>query len=80
MVKLINYTIFTFFIIITFFSGPVFAQSIASGMPALNIIDQGNGETTYSLSLQILALMTALTVLPSTTADLMAPCLASSIN
>ena len=38
MAKLINYTIFTFFII-TFFSGPVFAQSIASGMPALNIID-----------------------------------------
>ena len=66
MAKLIkNYTIFTFFIIIVFFSVPVFAQSIASGMPALNIVDQGNGETTYSLSLQILALMTALTVLPS---------------
>ena len=60
-----NYIIFPFFIIIAFFSVPVFAQSIASGMPALNITDQGNGETTYSLSLQILALMTALTVLPS---------------
>ena len=37
-----------------------------SGLPALNVID-GDGETgtTYSLSLQILALMTALTVLPS---------------
>jgi flagellar biosynthetic protein FliP len=60
-----NYIKLSFFIIITFFSVPVFAQSIASGMPALNITDQGNGETTYSLSLQILALMTALTVLPS---------------
>ena len=48
-----------------FFSVPVFAQSLGSGLPALNITDQGNGETTYSLSLQILALMTALTVLPS---------------
>ena len=38
---------------------------MASGLPAINITDQGNGETTYSLSLQILALMTALTVLPS---------------
>ena len=44
---------------------PAFPQSLASGFPALNITDQGNGETTYSLSLQILALMTALTVLPS---------------
>ncbi len=37
-----------------------------SGLPALNIIN-GDGETgtTYSLSLQILALMTALTILPS---------------
>lgn len=36
----------------------------AQGLPALEI-NQGDGETTYSLSLQILALMTALTVLPS---------------
>ena len=37
-----------------------------SGLPALNVMN-GNGETatTYSLSLQILALMTALTILPS---------------
>lgn len=37
-----------------------------SGLPALNIMN-GDGETgtTYSLSLQILALMTALTILPS---------------
>ena len=55
------------FIILAFalLSSPAFAQSVSSGFPALNITDQGNGETTYSLSLQILALMTALTVLPS---------------
>ena len=47
-----------------------FAQSALetslSGLPVLNVMN-GNGEagTTYSLSLQILALMTALTVLPS---------------
>ena len=47
-----------------------FAQSALetslSGLPVLNVIN-GDGEagTTYSLSLQILALMTALTVLPS---------------
>ena len=60
-----NFSFFSFFILLIFFSVPVFAQSVASGLPALNITDQGNGETTYSLSLQILALMTALTVLPS---------------
>ena len=49
---------------------PAAAQSALdaglSGLPALNI-SNGSGETgtTYSLSLQILALMTALTVLPS---------------
>jgi len=37
-----------------------------SGLPALNIINgDGASGTTYSLSLQILALMTALTILPS---------------
>jgi len=41
------------------------AQELASlGMPAI-ISETANGETTYSLSLQILLLMTALTVLPS---------------
>ena len=58
-----NFSFFPFFILLIFFSVPVFAQSLGSGLPALNITDQGNGETTYSLSLQILALMTALTVL-----------------
>ena len=47
------------------FATSSFAQSLEGGLPALNIIEQPNGDTTYSLSLQILALMTALTVLPS---------------
>ena len=37
----------------------------ATGFPALNVFNNGNGVETYSLSLQILALMTFLTVLPS---------------
>lgn len=52
------------------FSGnAAFAQDIINnlnaGLPAINMIDQGNGSTTYSLSLQILALMAGLTILPS---------------
>ena len=41
---------------------PALAQ--VGGIPAFNV-SQGDGGSTYSLSLQILALMTALTVLPS---------------
>ena len=41
---------------------PAFAQ--VAGIPAFNV-NEGVGGSTYSLSLQILALMTALTVLPS---------------
>jgi len=41
---------------------PVAAQ--AQGLPALTMTE-GEGGTSWSLSLQILALMTALTVLPS---------------
>ena len=37
----------------------------AFGLPALTSTESLDGETTYSLSLQILLLMTALTVLPS---------------
>ena len=40
-------------------------SSIAKGFPAINVAEGANGETQYSLSLQILALMTGLTVLPS---------------
>lgn len=44
------------------FTMPAIAQS---GLPIVNIIDDGQGETKYSLSLQLLALMTVLTLLPS---------------
>ena len=39
--------------------------SFAEGLPALKIQSNAQNETTYSLSLQILALMTGLTLLPS---------------
>lgn len=42
------------------------APALSQGLPALEITSPaGEAQTTYSLSLQILALMTALTVLPS---------------
>ncbi|MEC7190768.1 MAG: flagellar biosynthetic protein FliP, partial [Pseudomonadota bacterium] len=41
---------------------PALAQ--VGGIPAFNVIE-GNDGSTYSLSLQILALMTGLTLLPS---------------
>ena len=48
------------------FGGVTFAQSLSAfGLPAVTSVEELNGETTYSLSLQILLLMTALTVLPS---------------
>ena len=48
------------------FGMPSFAQSLSAfGLPAVTSVEELNGETTYSLSLQILMLMTALTVLPS---------------
>ena len=39
--------------------------AMAQGVPALTLTEGADGGTTYSLSLQIVALMTALTVLPS---------------
>lgn len=44
--------------------GSALAQE-GGGLPALNVSVGSDGETTYSLSLQILALMTVLTILPS---------------
>ena len=44
--------------------GGAMAQE-ATGLPALNMVTQPDGSTTYSLSLQILALMTAVSLLPS---------------
>jgi flagellar biosynthetic protein FliP len=43
-------------------SVPADAQT---GLPIINMIDDGSGETKYSLTLQLLALMTLLTLLPS---------------
>ena len=40
-------------------------NGLAAGLPALVANGAADGSTSYSLSLQILALMTALTVLPS---------------
>ena len=44
---------------------PGVAFGFENGIPAVNIVNNLEGTSTYSLSLQILALMTALTVLPS---------------
>jgi flagellar biosynthetic protein FliP len=45
-----------------FVSSPVFAQT---GLPLINITEDPNGATEYSLTLQVLILMTVLTLLPS---------------
>jgi len=50
---------------LTFSTSGAISQELTGGLPALNISTGENGETTYSLSLQILALMTAITILPS---------------
>ena len=42
-----------------------FSQGVPNGLEALTITESANGDKTYSLSLKILALMTALTILPS---------------
>ena len=52
----------SFLLILTLPTLPALAQ--AGGIPAFNV-SEGDGGSTYSLSLQILALMTALTLLPS---------------
>ena len=44
---------------------PAMMNGLNTGLPALVANDTTDGSTSYSLSLQILALMTALTVLPS---------------
>ena len=52
---------FLMFIII---SGYAYGQDFLGGLPALSVSTEGN-KTQYSLPLQILILMTALTILPS---------------
>ena len=57
---------FNFFLfLLTFFPLLAFSQSVPGGLEALTITESANGDKTYSLSLKILALMTALTILPS---------------
>ena len=58
----------TSFLLVVFFTLPSisFGQNISAfGLPAVTSVEGLEGDTTYSLSLQILLLMTALTVLPS---------------
>ena len=52
----------SFLLILAMPALPALAQ--AGGIPAFNV-SESEGGSTYTLSLQILALMTALTVLPS---------------
>ena len=69
MIYFLKKTNFLFFIIILVFGlfliSNTYAIETLGGLPALNIEANENGVTTYSLSLQILLLMSALTVLPS---------------
>ncbi len=51
-----------FLALLMFTANSVWAQS---GLPIINMIDDGTGSTQYSLTLQLLALMTVLTLLPS---------------
>ena len=44
------------------FASPALSQA---GLPIVNMVDDGSGGTQYSLTLQLLALMTVLTLLPS---------------
>ena len=44
---------------------PVFTHAAASGIPAVNVTTNPGGGQTYSLTLQILILMTVLTLLPA---------------
>ena len=48
-----------------FFIFPVISFAEPGGLDALTITELANGDKKYSVSLKILALMTALTVLPS---------------
>ena len=61
-----KFNCFSIFYLLAFFlvsfSNPLLAQDLSAlGLPALTTATASNGETTYSLSLQILLLMTAFT-------------------
>ena len=59
------YTINFIILFITIFTNDLKALETLGGLPALNVESNENGGMTYSLSLQILLLMSALTILPS---------------
>ncbi len=64
--KKTNFILFIFLLLSgLFFINNTFAIDTLGGLPALNVEANENGGTTYSLSLQILLLMSALTILPS---------------
>jgi flagellar biosynthetic protein FliP len=69
MIKFKNILALLPIILLFLLAGSAFAQNgisnFAEGLPALKVESNGDAETTYSLSLQILALMTGLTLLPS---------------
>ena len=69
MIKFKNILALLPIIFLFLLAGSAFAQNgmsnFAEGLPALKVESNGDAETTYSLSLQILALMTGLTLLPS---------------
>jgi len=44
---------------------PFLAHAAGVGLPAISVVDNANGGQTYTLTLQVLALMTALTLLPA---------------
>lgn len=54
-----------FILIFLIYPNLVSAQEISTGFDAITVSESANGDKTYSLSLKILALMTALTILPS---------------
>ena len=64
--KTINYLLPSLLaVLILLFANNIYAIETLGGLPALNVEANENGGTTYSLSLQILLLMSALTILPS---------------
>lgn len=56
---------FSIILLLLLFPEVAISQVVNNGLDALTVSESANGDKTYSLSLKILALMTALTILPS---------------
>jgi flagellar biosynthetic protein FliP len=54
-----------FLLVLVFVGDGAMAQDVGGGIPAVSLIEGADGGRTWSVSLQILFIMTALTVLPS---------------